>query len=227
MISRLISTYGHEIPSSASLLAADFSEGMIKQVEALKREATSAGGNDSDIWTRVETRVLDATDMQSVPDALQSHVLAGWVYFMTPDPTKCLTESLRVLQPGGVLVCTAWEGSQWLDLMKTLHDVRPDLTLPELPKNWSDVDLLRKELEGAGFKEAHAERVDVKMQFEKHETLVDWLIEKLPHAIAMTKQMSAEEVQKWKDIATEKCKRFCPSAPGELSGWSLMASGRK
>ncbi|KAM0714974.1 hypothetical protein Q7P37_009439 [Cladosporium fusiforme] len=227
VISRLITAYNHELPQTTSFLAADFSEGMIAQVEASKRTAIAAGGPESEIWSRVETRILDATDMKSVPDASQSHVLAGWVYFMTPDPQKCLTESLRVLQPGGVLACTAWESSQWLTLMYTLSDVRPDLSIPSLPKNWSDLDLLRGELETAGFREAKAERVAVKMQFEKHETLVDWLIEKLPHAIALTKQMSVDEVKQWKEAATRMCKQFCPEAPGELSGWSLMASGRK
>lgn len=200
---------------------------MIKQVESSKREAIASGSEGAELWARVETRVLDAMDMHSVPDASQSHVLAGWVYFMTPDPQKCLTESLRVLAPGGILACTAWEGSQWLDLMKTIKEVRPDLPLPELPRNWSEVELLRGELEIAGFREAQAERVAVKMPFERHETLVDWLIEKLPHAIAITKQMSAEEVRKWKELATAMCKEFCPDAPGELSGWSLMATGRK
>lgn len=224
MTAALISTHGHEIPATASLLAADFSEGMIKQVEELKRKAASEGDA---IWPRVETRLLDATDMRSVPDASQSHVLAGWVYFMTPDPQKCLTESLRVLQPGGVLACTAWESSQWLEIMKTLSEVRPDLELPELPKNWSDAGLLKGEVERAGFREAHAERVAVTMEVDRRETVVDWLIEKMPHAVALTKHMSAEEVQKWKDIAAEKCKLFCPDEPGTLSGWSLMASGRK
>lgn len=197
---------------------------MIAQVEATKKSAT---GEDKDVWARVRTQVLDATDMQGVPDGSQSHVLAGWVYFMTTDPAKCLTESLRVLAPGGVLGCTAWEGSQWLDLMKTLSEVRPDMELPRLPANWSDAELLRKELDIAGFKDATCERVLTTMQFERHETLVDFLLTKMPHVIALTKQMSAEEVERYKEAAVRKCKEFCPNAPGELQGWSLMALGRK
>ena len=125
------------------------------------------------------------------------------------------------------MACTSWEGSQWLDLMYTLDQVRPDLTLATLPEAWSNVDLLKKELETAGFKDVHSERVPVTMRFEKHESLVEFLITKLPHAVALTKQMTDDEVKRYKEVAVEKCKELCPEAPGTLHGRSLMAIGRK
>lgn len=222
----IIDLYGDKLSANCDFLASDFSEGMIKQVEASKEQAI-ASGNRKDLWQRVETKVLDATNLQGVADNSKSHVLAGWVYFMTPDPQACLTESLRVLAPGGLLACTSWEGSEWLDLMYTLEKVRPDLTLATLPEKWSDVDLLKKELEIAGFKDVRSERVPVTMKFEKHETLVNFLIEKLPHAVALTKQMTDDEVKRYKELAVEKCKELCPEAPGVLHGRSLMAIGRK
>lgn len=222
--SRLIELHGSEIPDTVPFLAADFSEGMLKQVEASKAEALAAGNQT---WSRVETKVVDATDMQGVADESKSHVLAGWVYFMTPDPQKCLTESLRVLQPGGLLACTAWESSEWIDLVDTIKDVKPDMGMPRLPDNWKDAELLRKELEIAGFKEAQSERVPVTMEFEKHETIVDFMIDRLPFSAAMKKGMSEEEVRRWKETAVAKCKVLCPELPGTLHGWSLMAIGRK
>lgn len=200
---------------------------MIKQVEASKAEALSSGDAKAEAWKRVETQVLDAMDLQGVPDESKSHVMAGWVFFMTADPQKCLSESLRVLAPGGVLACTSWEGSEWLSLMYSLEEVRPDLKLPSLPEKWSDADLLKKEFDIAGFKDVQVERVNVHMKFEKHETLTDFLVDKLPHAVALTKQMSVEEVKKWKELCTVKAKEYCADAPGSLSGWSLMAIGRK
>jgi ubiquinone/menaquinone biosynthesis C-methylase UbiE len=201
---------------------------MVAQVDASKSEALSSGdAARAEAWKRVETQVLDAMDLKGVPDDSKSHVMAGWVFFMTPDPQKCLSESLRVLSPGGVLACTSWEGSEWLELMGTLHDVRPDLKLPSLPEKWSHAELLEKEFEVAGFKEIAVERVPVKMQYEKHETLVEFLIEKLPHAVALKSQMTDDEVKRWKELATAKCKEYNAEAPGALSGWSLMAIGRK
>ena len=206
---------------------------MIKQVDASKAEALSSSSSDSgegakaEVWKRVETQVLDAMDLQGVADSSRSHVMAGWVFFMTPDPQKCLSESLRVLTPGGVLACTSWEGSEWLSLMYTLDEVRSDLKLPTLPEKWSDAELLKKEFEIAGFQEVEVERVKVHMKYEKHETLIDFLIDKLPHAVALTAQMSGDEVKRWKELAVEKCREYNAEAPGRLEGWSLMAIGRK
>jgi ubiquinone/menaquinone biosynthesis C-methylase UbiE len=223
--SHIIAAHGHEIPQTCEFLTADFSEGMIAQVETVKKAAT---GPNAEVWQRVETAVLDATDLSAVADGTKSHVLAGWVYFMTPSPQKCLTESLRVLSPGGILTCTSWQGSQWLDLMGTFSTVRPDINLPQLlPKAWSDVDLLREELESAGFRDVRSERVKVTMRVENHERLVEFLITKLPHSVELTKRMSEEEVRRWKEAAVEKCREMCPVVPGELHGVSLMATGRK
>jgi hypothetical protein len=204
---------------------------MIKQVDASKAEALSSSSSGGDakaeVWKRVETQVLDAMDLKGVADESKSHVMAGWVFFMTPDPQKCLSESLRVLAAGGVLACTSWEGSEWLSLMYTLDEVRTDLKLPTLPEKWSDAELLKKEFEIAGFREVEVERVKVHMKYEKHETLIDFLIDKLPHAVALTSQMSGDEVKKWKELAVAKCKEYNADAPGRLEGWSLMAIGRK
>jgi len=226
--SAIIAKYGSEVPEDCEFLAADFSEGMVKQVEGSKKEAlASEDQENAQVWSRVQTQVLDATDLQGVANASKSHVLAGWVYFMTPDPQKCLTESLRVLQPGGVLACTAWEASDWLDVMMTLKEVRPDFTMPELPKNWSDVGLLKKELEIAGFQGVESERVPVTMGFETHEGLIDFMADAMPMMTAFTKLMTAEEVRRFKEVAVAKTKEFCPQAPGTLHGWALLAVGQK
>ena len=226
--SAIIKEFGDEIPADCEFLAADFSEGMIKQVEGSKKEALeSEGKENAQIWSRVQTQVLDATDLQGVADASKSHVLAGWVYFMTPDPQKCLTESLRVLQDGGVLACTAWEDSDWLQVMMTLKEVRPDFTMPELPKNWKDAELLKKELEIAGFKDVKSERIPVTMKFETHEGLIDFMADAMPMMTAFTKLMTAEEVKRFKEVAVAKTKSFCQEAPGTLHGWALLAVGQK
>ena len=227
--SALIKQHGAEIPEACEFLAADFSEGMVKQVEGSKEEALASpeGEGNARVWSRVQTRVLNAMDLKGVEDGSKSHVLAGWVYFMTPDPQKCLTESLRVLKEGGVLAVTAWEASDWLEVMMTLKEIRPDFTMPELPKNWSDVDLLGRELEGAGFKEVKSERVRVTMGFERHEVLVDFMMDSMPMVTAFTKQMSGEEVEGYKRAAIKKMKGFCPETPGTLHGWALLAVGKK
>ena len=224
IISKIITTYGAEIPETVPFLAADFSVAMVAQVDASKKEGVEAGNK---VWQRVETKVLNAMDMQGVPDSSHSHITAGWVYFMTPDPQKCLSESLRILQPGGVLALSSWEGNQWMDIMKVIGDVRPDKVLPELPKAWSNVDLLKAELETAGFKDVTSERVAVTMQFENRDSFVDMLVTKMPHMVAMTKDMSAEDVQRLRELSIAKCEEMSSEEPGELHGTVLIAVGKK
>ena len=104
---------------------------------------------------------------------------------MTPDPQKCLTESKRVLKDGGVLTCSAWEGSQWKDLMYLLPEIRPDKDMPQLPKEWSDVTLMKGELEKAGFKDVESYQVATTMKFEKVDEIVNVFTDKMPQMVML------------------------------------------
>ena len=146
---------------------------------------------------------------------------------MTPDPQKCLSESKRVLKDGGVLVCSSWQGSQWIDLMKLVSRVRSDKKLPEIPKEWQSVDLLQTQLEKAGFKDVEGHRVETKMTFEKLEPLADFMLTKMPHMIMLTEDFSADERAKLKAVFVEEGKKMCSDEPGEFYGVALVAVGRK
>jgi ubiquinone/menaquinone biosynthesis C-methylase UbiE len=104
VMSHLLNSY--DIPESCTLTCSDFSEGMIKQVQKTKEEETTA--NPKSPWARMQTVVQDAMDLKSIPDGSQSHVTAGFMFFMTSDPQKALSEAKRVLKDGGVLSCSAW-----------------------------------------------------------------------------------------------------------------------
>ena len=75
VMSRIIKDY--DIPESAPLTCADFSDGMIKQVEMKKAEAVEADSQSP--WSRVETMTQNAMDLQRIEDASRSHVTAGMV----------------------------------------------------------------------------------------------------------------------------------------------------
>lgn len=146
---------------------------------------------------------------------------------MTPEPQKCLSESRRVLVDGGVLSCSSWEGSQWLDLMNLLPRIRPDKAMPELPKEWMNVDAMKGELEKGGFRDVESFRVNTTMKFERMEELVDFMLTKMPHMIHLTKDFSTDDFQKLKDLSVQEGNKMCSSEPGELSGVALIAVGRK
>ena len=75
IMTRILTDY--KVPNSTSLTCSDFSEGMIQQVRNTKQESVEA--DSSSPWTRVETMVQDAMNLENIADASQSHVTAGWV----------------------------------------------------------------------------------------------------------------------------------------------------
>lgn len=223
IMNRVLDEY--KIPDSCSLTCADFSEGMVNRVREQKDEKVKENG--ASVWKRLEAVVQDATDLKDIKSSSKSHLTAGWVYFMTSDPQKCLSESKRVLKDDGVLTCSSWKGSQWMDMMNLLKQIRPDKALPEIPAGWREAEPLKAELEKAGFREVESHEVPTKMEFERMEPFVDFMLYKMPHMQMLSKDMSEEEMSKLKTLMMEEGRKMCSSEPGELTGVALVAIGRK
>lgn len=225
IISRIIEQYGTKIPKNCTLTATDFAPGMIEQVKKTKQEEVQK--DPSSPWNRVSASVLDAMDLRGIPDGSQSHVTAGWVYFMTPDPQKCLTEALRVLKHGGVLGCSSWKGNDWMEIMRLVSVIRPEKTLPELPEAWTSAPAMKGELEKAGFREVTSEDVEVEMTFDRYEAFVDMMTTTMPVMVNLLKDFTEEEVERLRGLMLAKTKEMAPSEPGVLHGTALVAVGRK
>ncbi|KAK5117597.1 hypothetical protein LTR62_005019 [Meristemomyces frigidus] len=225
VMQQLIQVYGTTIPADCTLTCSDFSAGMVAQVQAAKDRNTAS--DPSSPWKRVQTKVQDATDLTEIASESLSHLTAGLVYFLTPSPEKCLSESLRVLQPSGVLAVSAWKDTQWIHLMYTLTRIRPDKIMPTMPEAWTSTTGLKGEMEKAGFRDVETHEVEVEMEYKTYRGLADFMVGKLPHMIALTKDMSAEQVEKYKEIWIEDMKKMCGSEPGSLSGVALVGVGRK
>jgi ubiquinone/menaquinone biosynthesis C-methylase UbiE len=82
------------IGPTGKLISSDFSENM---VEAARREATLRG------LTNVEHRVLDAQNIDLESNSVDA-VLCRWGLMLMADPAATLSESRRVLRPGGRIV---------------------------------------------------------------------------------------------------------------------------
>lgn len=177
IISRLINDYGAQIPKSCTLSASDFAPAMIEQVNNTKKEEVEKDPESP--WSRVETSVKDAMNLEGIEDESRSHVTAGWVYFMTSDPQKCLSESKRVLAKDGVLGCSSWKGSQWLEVMRLVEEIRPEKKLMEIPKPWMSAEGVKGELEKAGFREADGFEVEVEMTLEEYQPFLDLMTSKV------------------------------------------------
>ncbi|KAK5131873.1 hypothetical protein LTR08_000540 [Meristemomyces frigidus] len=222
VMSGLIDAYGSVLPEHCTLICADFSEAMLAQVVGA-REAAAAESP----WKRVQTVLQDAMDLDAVADASCSHVTAGFVYLLTAAPQKCLSESLRVLGTGGVLAVSSWQGSQWLDLMYVLRKVKADVEVPSLPEGWTSTEGVEGELRTAGFRDVESGGVAVEMKFATREALVEMLLTKMPHMLALTKGLSEEEMAGLKRAMLAQAKEYCADEPGKLKGVALVAVGRK
>ncbi|WPG97340.1 Hypothetical protein R9X50_00011400 [Acrodontium crateriforme] len=222
VMNRLITTYGASIPSTCQLTCADFSTGMLAGCQHQKDSASAESP-----WKRVELLEQNAMALVSVPSTSYSHVLAGFVYFMTQDPGKCLAESKRVLQPGGVLALSSWESSEWIDVMGLVSVVRPDKVVPALREEWRRDGLLAEQVRKAGFRDVEVVRVPTVMALQSYESGAEMFMGKMPHMVMLMKDVTKEEKAKVREVMIEKLKVLCPTVPGHLNGMALVAVGRK
>lgn len=224
VVSALLELYGDQLSTDCHLTCSDFSEGMIAQVNKTKSKKIEAGDKR---WPRVQAMVSNAMDMSAVPTQSCSHILAGWVYFMTPDPQACLSESYRMLKPDGVLGLSSWEDSEWLGLMRTLTSVFPDRAIPSLPEEWTSTDAVKREMEKAGFVHVKSTPLTVYMGYESHQEIVRFFLNNIPPMVAAMKGLSDAEIKQVEVAMVKQCKVINLNEPGRFSGQAIIAVGTK
>ncbi|KAL2159578.1 hypothetical protein VTH06DRAFT_2147, partial [Thermothelomyces fergusii] len=148
------------------------------------------------------------------------------LYNLTTDPHRCLTECRRVLQPGGVLAASAWEGNEWLEMMRVLAAIRPELGGAVRAK-WTSAAAMRADLEAAGFRAVEVDAVAVEVPFESHARFVDTLLAYQPRLTALLREFTDGERAALRALLVDEMKAYCPAQPGALKGVVLVATGRK
>lgn len=132
------------------IVASDIDQKMVSYVEERSKVSN---------WTNVEVMKID---QQSVPlaDNTFSHVFNGFGIFFCPDDAAAISETFRILKPGGLAGFTSWKKITWWEsvAMPALAAFVPDA--PALPspqtvfpaRGWSDPDAIPARLEKGGFK---------------------------------------------------------------------------
>lgn len=139
------------------VVAADLDERMLAYV---KQTSEQSG------WQQVETMRFDQAAVP-LEDASFTHVMSNFGISFSPDDGKVLSETLRLLESGGVAGFTSWKYlGWWHDIaMPVLANSFPDA--PSLPhptnifpsRGWNEPNVVRSKLESAGFKNVAVEEL--------------------------------------------------------------------
>jgi ubiquinone/menaquinone biosynthesis C-methylase UbiE len=224
VISRVFDSSKHaeQIPDNARLLAVDVSQHFVDMVKERKKERKK----QSMLWERLKVHRWDARDLRDqIHDGEVSHLLASFAYFSMDGEHEALAEAHRILKDGGIFVETSMGMTEWGHLPQFVKQVRPDLTVPEIPANWSSVDKVINMLSGAGFKNVVSKEFEVGLPLERYDDAVQFVFEGFPRMKPVLEDMSSEEIEKARQLMLEYVKEKHPQEPFRLIGKGYVGYG--
>ena len=177
-------------------------------------------------------------DAQAMPfdDKVFTSVCCNFGILHLSDPDSFLSESYRILKPGGRLAFTAWSAppaTEGFDLiLSAVNDVgNPDVSLPEGPPffRFSNAEEIQRSLEAAGFEDIDATTVET-MSWNNVGSADD-LYEILLEGTARTRELlRAQTPEETAAIQKELKKRYLEITEGgsrPLRMPCVVSSGRK
>jgi SAM-dependent methyltransferase len=176
---------------SGKLVSTDFAQQM---VDAARRRADELGVSNA------EFRTMDAERMDLADETVDG-VLCRWGYMLMADPAAALSETKRVLKPGGRVALSVWaepEANPWASVpAKVVYEHTgiqpPDLHAPGIFAMASE-ERTRTLLGEAGLEPRRIERVEMEWHFETPEAHWHYVMD-LAGAIAMVVRSLPEREQ--------------------------------
>jgi ubiquinone/menaquinone biosynthesis C-methylase UbiE len=179
------------LPPHIKLYATDISNDMLN---VARRELDNDG---------IDFSVEDAQDLSFADNSFDLVICQFGMMFL-PDKKKGLTEILRVLKPGGKLMCFTWDDTLNMPLFKLLVN---DLILPHfddedttrffVPFSLHDPVVLEDMMKNGGFKNTEISRVVLKSGSSSPKNIVTGLFAKHP----LGKEIMLKEPSAFEPIA--------------------------
>jgi SAM-dependent methyltransferase len=205
------------------LISTDFSPEM---VEIARRRGAELG------LRNVDYRVIDAEHIELDDDSVDG-VLCQSGYMLMADPAAALSETRRVLRPGGRLALSVWgppERNPWAStpgrfLVERGHIPPPEQGAPGAFSMASE-DRTRGLLEGAGFTAVRIEEVGVQWVFRDLDEYQRWLLDVSASLALVMRGLSADESDALESRLVEAFAPFAADGGYELPGVALCAVAR-
>jgi len=143
------------LPASASIVATDLNEPMLKHAAAQQPQDRRI------VWRQADAQALPFKDQEFDAVACQF----GAMFF--PDKVAGYREARRVLKPGGHFLFNVWDRiseNEFADVvtqaLATLFPEDPPRFMARTPHGYHDVDKIREHLSAAGFATISVDAVD-------------------------------------------------------------------
>ena len=209
------------VGEAGRLISTDFSPAMLEV--AGRRSAELGLGN-------VDFRVMDAEHVELETDSVDG-VLCRFGYMLMADPAVALSETRRVLRPGGRLALAVWgapERNPFFTVTAAILVERGHLPPPGSgvpgPFSMSSQERTRELLEAAGFSVLSMEEVPVRFAFRDIEEYVGFMAETAgPVAIAL-RGLSEKEREAVMARLAEALGGFATERAYEFPGAALAAA---
>jgi SAM-dependent methyltransferase len=202
------------------LISTDFSPDM---VEVARRRGAELG------LQNVDYRVIDAERIELDADSVDG-VLCQSGYMLMADPAAALSETRRVLRPGGCLALSVWsapERNPWASiggriLVERGHMPPPEAGTPGVFSMASE-ERTRGLLGGAGFTSVRTEEVPVRFAFRDLDDYERWVKEVAGAFAMVVRGLSEQEREALKAELGEAFAPFVADDGYELPGVALCA----